>query len=116
MSQTFDGFADLDGNQLKANILGGRVGERGEAWAAAGLFLIASVIGGGLPVPTINGVLAFAAGPGLMLAGIFIILASISLSALIMIGLNRMIKRNAKSTTKRRLQYRTVRVSSDYSE
>lgn len=69
---------NIDTSIIKANILDGEWGERGEALAALALLLVVSVLWGGLPVSFLNSLFGFLGGPGLFLGGAGIILASIN--------------------------------------
>ena len=79
-NNTIDAFSnmDIDMDTLKANVLEGEVGERGEGWTAAWLLLISFILLGGIPIPFLNNLFVFLGGPGLMIGGGAVILASLN--------------------------------------
>lgn len=68
-------FKSLDLETVKNNVMDGKVGERGEAYAAAQFALLLFIIGGGVPV--IGDFLMLLLGPILMLAGCAAFLLSV---------------------------------------
>ena len=66
----------LDMDVVKANLMDGEVGSRGEAYAIAQFILLACIVGGGIPL--VGDALLFLLGPGLLLAGAGILFLSVS--------------------------------------
>lgn len=83
-ASTMDAFSnidtsiDLDIDTIKANVLEGEVGTRGEVWTAAWLVLFSCVLLGGIPIPFLNNLLSFLGGPGLMIGGGAVVVSSLS--------------------------------------
>jgi protein-S-isoprenylcysteine O-methyltransferase Ste14 len=63
---------------VKSNILDGSLGERGEAWTVGALSLVVSIVVGTLPVPYLSQIFTALGGPGLMVAGGALVLASLN--------------------------------------
>jgi protein-S-isoprenylcysteine O-methyltransferase Ste14 len=63
-------------DQIKANVMEGEFLKRGEEWFATQAFLVLCIIFGGVPV--IGNTLMLLGGPGLLLAGVYVLLVSVS--------------------------------------